>query len=247
MSNLRLGRGKSNYNSNSSMQIAAKSSRYSLTTSESPANKQELQMLQNRVDPWGNLCAVPDRGTLMGNRGILHDNSNNIVRPWAHKSWVICLTKFNNIERPKPFSKGNYSELFFLDEATGLAAGHRPCWYCQRERNKLFKDAWIKANVPSERRGSVTMAEIDKVIHSERALPSRGKKTFAAALTDLPVGTMFDHDDRAYLVHHHLSFLPWSFAGYGAPVALDSKLSINVLTPASVVRAFQNGFEPETL
>lgn len=202
-------------------------------------------MLQNRVNPWGNLCLVTDRGTRMGNRGILHDESSHIVRPWAHKGWVICLTEFNGISRPKPFSKGNYSELFFLDEATGLAAGHRPCWYCQRKRNKLFKDAWIKGNVPDEKRDAITMEQIDRVLHSERVAPNRGKKTYAATLADLPFGAIFECDAQAFLVDHHRCYRPWSFAGYGAPNAIDPTMSVNVLTPASVVRACQSGFSPE--
>ena len=84
-------------------------------------------MLQNRVNPWGALCAVSDRGQLMGNQGILHNEHNNIVRAWKHKAWVTCLLQFKDIQRPKPFSQGNYSELFFLDEVTAFAAGHRPC------------------------------------------------------------------------------------------------------------------------
>lgn len=199
------------------------------------------QMLQNRVNPWGALCAVPDRGTLMGNRGILHDENNRIVKPWAHKRWVTCLPSFKDIKRPKPFSPGNYSELFFLDEATAFAAGHRPCAYCQRERNKLFKQAWINANCPEGNRSSITMAEIDSILHGERALRGEAKKTYEAQLADLPLGAMFEHDGRAFLVAQG-EYLPWSFSGYGTAVDIDKSRSVRVLTPHSVVRAFQHGF-----
>lgn len=86
----------------------------------------------------------------MGNRGILHDDGNRIVRPWAHKAWVTCLLEFNGVKRPKPFSPGNYSELFFMDEATAFAAGHRPCAHCQRARHREFKDSWVRANGADE-------------------------------------------------------------------------------------------------
>lgn len=103
--------------------------------------------LQNRVDPSGRLCAVQSRGMLMGNRGILHNDRNEIIKPRAHKAWVTCLLEYKGIKRPKPFSKGSYSELFFLDEATAFAAGHLPCAYCQRARHLAFKASWVRANV----------------------------------------------------------------------------------------------------
>lgn len=118
--------------------------------------------LQNRVDPWGALCATASRGTLMGNRGILHDDRNRIVRPWAHRAWVTCLLEFNGIKRSRPFSPGNYSELFFIDEATAFSAGHRPCAHCQRLRHREFKDAWVRANVAEEFRAATLMPDVDK-------------------------------------------------------------------------------------
>ncbi len=95
--------------------------------------------LQNRVDPWGYLRATSARGSLMGNRGILHNQEKRIVRPWAHKAWIACLLSYGSVRRAV-FAPGNYSELFFLDEATALSAGHRPCGQCQRERYRLFKE-----------------------------------------------------------------------------------------------------------
>jgi hypothetical protein len=180
----------------------------------------------------------------MGNRGILHDADNHIIRPWAHKGWVSCLTSFNGIKRPRPFSAGNYSELFFLDEATAFSAGHRPCSYCQRTRSHAFRDAWLQANVAdSAARESMRMPDIDKALHIERAIRGGGKVTFDALLSQLPVGAIFEHDGLAFLLSSR-GALPWSFDGYGAPQAINSELQVRVLTPLSIVKTFCTGFLP---
>lgn len=179
----------------------------------------------------------------MGNRGILHDDGNRIVRPWAHKAWATCLLEFNSIKRAKPFSPGNYSELFFLDEATAFAAGHRPCSYCQRARHREFKDAWVRANVVDELRATTLMPDVDKVLHAERSFPGGRKVTFDAPLDELPHGAMFEYEGAAYLVAAS-GFLPWSFDGYGAIKSIGGTPVVKVLTPQSVVRAFDNGFAP---
>jgi hypothetical protein len=199
--------------------------------------------LQNRVDPWGKLRAVPTRGALMGNRGVLHDEENAIVKPWARKAWVTCLLQFKGIKRPKPFSQGNYSELFFVDEATAFAAGHRPCAYCQRARHLEFKGAWVRANVSEDLRASTKMPDIDKVIHAERAISGGGKSTYDARLVELPHGAIFEHEDVAYLVSAR-GYLPWSFSGYGVAQNIDETGLVKVLTPRSIVRAFVAGFTP---
>lgn len=200
--------------------------------------------LQNRVDPWGSLKSVPTKSaTLMGNRGILHNENNKVVRPWAHKAWVTCLLSFKELKRPRPFSKGNYSELFFLDEATAFAAGHRPCAYCQRERHLRFKEAWLRANFEEGARLSVRMRDIDKVLHDERTIRGGSKRTFDALLSDLPLGSMFEYEGNALLVAAR-GYLPWSFEGYGAPQHIDDKALVRVLTPQSVLRAFCVGFVP---
>jgi len=200
-------------------------------------------MLQNRVDPWGQLRAVAERGTLMGNRGILHDDEGRIVRPWAHKAWVVCLLSFKGMRRPRPFSPGNYSELFFLDEATALAAGHRPCTYCQRERSNAFKAAWVDANVALQQRAHFRLSALDSRLHQERVVRGGGKVTYRTAVASLPIGTMFALDGAAFLVHR-AGHRPWSFGGYGAAVHLPPHTPVDVLTPKSVVAALACGFEP---
>lgn len=200
-------------------------------------------MLQNRVNPWGELCRVDARGTLMGNRGVLHDARKEIVRQSARSAWVTCELAFQDWRRPKPFSTlNNYSELFFLDEATAFAAGHRPCTTCRRERSSAFKSAWIAANAPGM--SSVSLADIDKVLKQERANAAGRKVTYEARVGDLPAGTMVALESVAHVVTLR-GLLPWSFSGYGAPVAPDPDKLVAVLTPKSVVAAFRYCFEPE--
>ena len=199
--------------------------------------------LQNRVDPWGALVAVADRGTLMGNRGILHDAEQRIVRPWAHKAWVTCQLSFGEMKRPPPFSTtNNYSELFFLDEVTAFAAGHRPCTYCQRERSRLFKEAWLKANFVDGLSEKFPLSALDNQLHKERALRGGKKVTYETSISALPRGTMFEYAGTAYVVTTN-GYLPWSFGGYGEAVSLSGATIVNVLTPRSIVNTFAAGFE----
>lgn len=203
-------------------------------------------MLQNRVNPWGALCTVPDRGDLMGNRGILHNERKEIVANWRHKHWVTCLLAFKEIQRPKPFSTlDNYSELFFLDEATAFAAGHRPCNYCQRERLTEFKNAWVRANRPGSQPRDTRMDEIDQVLHSERVLRGGIKNTYTAKLEQLPFGTIVEHDKQALLIDKS-GLYHWSFSGYTLADSLSPSTEVNVLTPFSIVKSFECGFNPKT-
>src|SRR5215831_7590036 len=120
--------------------------------------------LQNRVTPFGEIVAVPERGLLMGNRGIIHDPATRrLNRRWASKAWIICLCEFRGVRR-KVMATRSWTELFFLDEATALAAGHRPCFYCRRREANRFRAAWAAghgAPLP-------TAAQMDAVLHSER-------------------------------------------------------------------------------
>ncbi|WNL43447.1 hypothetical protein RN347_05965 [Halomonas sp. PAMB 3264] len=199
--------------------------------------------LQNRIDPYGHLCSVSARGELMGNRGILHDEHKVIKRPWAHKQWVTCVTHAPGFERPV-FEPGRYSQLFFLDEATAFAAGHRPCGSCRHARFREFKHGWLKANpLPEIERPN--LATIDKILHQERAKRGGHKITHEAALETLPFGTLIDLDGTPHLVADH-GLLAWRFEGYTAPTASPSRdTRVVVLTPASIVRLFCQGFRPE--
>lgn len=207
---------------------------------------------QNRVDPWGVLRAVPHRGTRMGNRGILH-LGQHVVRPWAHKAWVHCVLDAT-FQKRRPFSPNTYSELFFLDEATALAAGHRPCRSCQRQRHVQFNTIWTQANLGGTAdgagRGIAPVATIDATLHAERIGPGKAKRTSEATVASLPAGAMFAHAGRAWLRWSQDGAgqgdcLPWSFSGYGPaePLALDT--AVQLLTPPSIVHTLRAGYVPQ--
>ncbi len=198
---------------------------------------------QNRVDPWGNLAATSARGTLMGNRGNLHDKGKQILRKFQTKRWIACKLSFKDRHRTV-MTPGPYTELFFLDEATAFAAGHRPCAECQRGRYDEFKESWLRANPGFERprMGTVRIEAIDEVIHRERY--EKGKKvTYRAALKDLPEGAFFSLDGEAYLVSAG-GVYRWSFLGYTRADARNFPDEVDVLTPRSIVKTFERGFRP---
>ena len=116
---------------------------------------------QNRVTPFGSIIATPERGTTMGNRGILHDEEGSLRRLWQVKRWLICLLAFRERHRTV-MTPHRYTELFFLDEATGLAAGHRPCSECQRRRYNEFRAAWAVGNMCDQSTRPLTAGDIDK-------------------------------------------------------------------------------------
>jgi hypothetical protein len=202
---------------------------------------------QNRVDPWGRLHAVTNLGMMMGNRGILHDERGAIVRQWASQHWVTCLLDFRERRSPGAFRPGHYSKLFFLDEATAFAAGHRPCGECQRARYLAFRAAWIAANVPAGEGEKFSVQALDRQLHSERTA-SRAQGTnvsfLQARVVDLPPGALVEWADHAWLVTPPGQLRRWSFDGYAAPRDAPQE-SVRVLTPASVVRAFRHGFAPQ--
>lgn len=205
---------------------------------------QRLHPLQNKVDPWGELQALRMVGTLMGNRGILHDEQNRIVRRWANKSWVCCSLN-ETFQKRDPFSSGTYSELFFLDEATAYAAGHRPCRTCRRAEHDAFNKAWTSANeaeVSSAGRGWLPISQIDSHLHSERIGPDRRKRIHEARLGDLPVGAMFALDDAAFLVGPS-GFRRWTFNGYAAAPEVGADTLVGLLTPPSIVAAVRHGLK----
>src|SRR5262249_30593666 len=142
-----------------------------------PRQEQPLMPLQNRVTPLGELIATCERGTFMGNRGVLHDAGGRIKRAWQLKRWIVCVLQFRGRKRTVR-SPGRYTELFFLDEATALAAGHRPCAECRRERFNAFRKAWRSAFTAAD--------EIDQQLHGERIGPDRSKRLFQASLDELP-------------------------------------------------------------
>jgi hypothetical protein len=200
--------------------------------------------LQNRVDPYGRLHAVEARGALMGNRGILHDDEKRIVAPWRLKRWITCTLSFTGRKR-QVFAPRRYSELFFLDEATSFAAGHRPCAECRRERYNEFRAVWIEVNADHAAGPRVGADDMDNVLHAQRAIRGGGKKTWLAHPAELPPGTFIEYRDRPHLIWIGRLWR-WTFAGYEDPVPMSvAAADVTVLTPQSIVRVFASGFTPQ--
>jgi hypothetical protein len=180
---------------------------------------------------------------MMGNRGILHDAEKRIVRQWVSKSWVACDPGYKKIDRKPLFQVGRYSELFFLDEATAYAAGHRPCAYCQRERFNSFKTLWAASHRAAESSSTLPVKEIDAQLHRERAARGGKKVVFTAPLANLPDGTMIEVNQLAILLHRGRQFT-WSFEGYKPAIPVHVGSQVNVLTPESIVQLFGQGLKP---
>jgi hypothetical protein len=199
-----------------------------------PVMSEAPRPLQNRVDPFGELRATPERGGLMGNRGgRLHRDDRTLgASRWKTKHWLICVCEFKG--RRRDVWGKYYTELFFFDELTALAAGHRPCFECRRQAAKVFIGVFPGA--PS------CVEAMDEALHRER-LDNRRKRTWRARPGELPDGAMIARDRRAYAVRFG-ALLPWSFAGYGAPAPLDPDAVVDVLTPPSTVAALKRGYRP---
>jgi hypothetical protein len=182
----------------------------------------------------------------MGNRGLLHDEAGRIKRTWQLKRWLVCVLQFRSRKR-QIMTPGRYTELFFLDEATALAAGHRPCAECRHARFLDFCNAWKTANSPDSMSGRPTATMIDNRLHVERLAADRSKRTFVAALDELPDGvfvTVPAWGELAYLVWAG-QLLAWSPGGYGERQPRPKGIEVNVLTPPSIVKAIRAGYEPE--
>jgi len=196
---------------------------------------------QNRVTPFSTLVATPARGTLMGNRGCLHDDHQEIRCAFRGQRWIICLLEFKGRKRPI-MTPGRWTELFFLDEATALAAGHRPCAECQRDRFNHFREIWAKANPETANAARPAATAIDAVLHQERMAASIQSRRFCNSVGNLPDGSFVTDDgENAYLVLRK-QLLRWSPAGYERPAKRAISFPVRVLTPASVVRALARGY-----
>jgi hypothetical protein len=177
----------------------------------------------------------------MGNRGVLHDESRRVVAAWRLRRWIACTLTFKE-RRRQVFAPRRYSELFFLDEATALAAGHRPCAECRRKRYEEFREAWAAGRGVGA--GRPRADDIDRVLHAERVRGGGDKKMHDAALGSLPDGTLVEWDGRPHLLRRG-RLLPWSFAGYGTGSPAPASARVRVLTPESIVAAIRSGFAPE--
>lgn len=196
--------------------------------------------LQNRVTPTGEILAEPYRGMLMGNRGCIHGPDRRLgVSRWRSRMWISCVLRWGDIRRDV-MPPGRWTALFFLDEATALAAGHRPCGYCRRADHLAFGEAWRQAQHLPQR---LRAAEMDVELHRERVDRSRRKLTWPAAVGDLPDGAMIQDGALIALVDRH-RLLPWSFTGYGPAVPAAGSSTVRVLTPPKIVGALSAGYRP---
>jgi len=197
--------------------------------------------LQNRVTPAGEIVPDPARGLLMGNRGCLHraDRVLGAAR-WRSKLWICCVLEWRGVRRD-PMPPGGWTALFFLDEATALAAGHRPCGYCRPGAYLSYALAWRRGcgltRPPLAR-------QMDARLHAERVdARSRRQLTRRARAGELPDAVMIRHDGVCGLLSGG-RFLPWSFAGYQAPVELRPAATVELLTPPATVTAIAAGYRP---
>lgn len=197
--------------------------------------------LQNRVAPTGTIVSNTSRGTLMGNRGVLHNSQKEVYKTFKSKAWITCLLEFKGRKR-ELMTPGCYTELFFFDEVTAFAAGHRPCAECRRARYNEFRDVWLKAHQAHDV-SKISASDIDQILHSER-MDNNQKKTWTAELSALPHGTVFKVDTNILAVYQDC-ILKWSFEGYTAVIRENIPDFVDVLTPQSVVSVFSMGFKPE--
>jgi hypothetical protein len=195
--------------------------------------------LQNRVTPTGDIIATPLRGLFTGNRGIIHDPATKTLlkKRWSSPAWITCVCEFRGWRR-KVMGGRSWTELFFLDEATAFAAGHRPCFFCRRDDANGFRAAWEKGNGVS----GVRAREIDVVLHRERL--ERGKKrlhSLPRPVEQLPDGAMVQVGEESFLIAQGRA-LRWSMAGFQkAETALGDAM---LLTPPSTLRALNAGYRP---
>jgi hypothetical protein len=192
--------------------------------------------LQNRVSPFGELFAAPARGTMMGNRGgRLHDAQRKLGgRRWTSKQWICCKLEFN--ARHRAVWGESYSELFFLDEVTALAAGHRPCFECRR------MDAEAFATLFSGTDKRATAAAMDKVLHAER-LAGKDKRLHRLDIGTLPDAAMIVLDGHAFAVRGD-TLLPWTPLGNGQARLRPREIEVDVITPPSILAVLARGYAP---
>lgn len=187
---------------------------------------------RNRVLPDGRIIAHPSRGTFTGNRGILVARDGRMTnRQWAARAWITCLLEFRGRRRPVA-QPGTWTELFFLDEAVALAAGHRPCAYCRRADYTAYRDRFP---------GTPKAVEMDAQLHAER-LAGREKRLHEVQVDTLPDGAFILHDGAPHLVRGaHLH--PFRPDGYGSAIPRPRGVA-PALTPPSSLRVLTSGYRP---
>ena len=198
--------------------------------------------LQNRVTPLGEIVAEQARGTFMGNRGVLHDVDKKLGRArWRHTHWVTCLLSFHG-RRRAVMTPDRYTELFFLDEAVALAAGHRPCGECRRERYRAYMNLW------ETHCGDLAPArpkDVDRALHAARIdRATKRQVRFEADVATLPDGAYIMFNETPTLVRGDMLF-PYAPAGYAAPQPRTDRTVVTVLTPEPSLRILRAGYAPQ--
>ena len=193
--------------------------------------------LQNRVTPFGDLIVTPARGTLMGNRGgKFHTDERNLTdRRWASRQWICCVLDFKG--RQRDVWGRYYTELFFLDEVTALAAGHRPCFECRRHDAERFAALFSGKRRARPRRRDGQRAA--------RRAPGRqsDKRLHRRPIDGLPDGAIIARDGAPYAVRGN-RLLPWTPAGYTPPIARPRAIDVDVLTPPAMLAVLAAGYAP---
>jgi hypothetical protein len=203
---------------------------------------------QNRVTPHGELVAVPDRGMFWGNRGVLVDRQRRLARYSRGRAWIICVLEYKG-RRRQQWLPGRLTELFFLDEATGLAAGHRPCGECRYRDYQRFKQAWADAvdgadvTAPVAADAALRVQLIDARLHADRLAGPGVRRTYQAPLAGLPDGTMIEHDGTPWLVYGG-RLLAWTPGGYVDRHAEAPAGPVTVITPRATVATLAAGYRP---
>jgi hypothetical protein len=190
---------------------------------------------QNRVSPFGEIVAIPQRGLFMGNRGSIH-RGHSIVRAWQVRRWITCRLEYRDWVAPK-WVPGRWTPLFFYDEAVALAAGHRPCALCRRADYNAWLDAWEEAF--GVRPGA---DEMDRQLHAER-VDGRRQRRHATPWSAVPVGSFVVADEVPALVLPD-RLVPWTHEGYGGPINRPGSGDAVVLTPPSTIRVVSEGYRP---
>jgi hypothetical protein len=195
--------------------------------------------LQNRVDPFGELNAVAARGTLFGNRGgRFHTDARTLTRRrWATRQWICCVLDFKG--RQRDVWGRYYTELFFLDEPTALAAAHRPCFECRRKDAEAFAEAW---RATQKLRVRPYADEMDEVLHRER-LDGRAKRLHRCAIDTLPDGAFIAIDRVSYAVKDN-ALLRWTPEGYAGRKPRPRGVTVDVLTPPAILAVLSAGYQP---
>jgi hypothetical protein len=184
--------------------------------------------LQNRVTPFSTIIADPARGLFTGNRGILHNDQQQLVTTrWRTKAWIVCLLHYKNMRRPL-MEPRRWTQLFFLDEVTAFAAGHRPCAYCRRQAYNQF----LKLS------GCRSAKQLDQTLHAQRLTPQP-----LMPFSDLPNHAMYALNEQAFLKHNGNAYL-WTPSGY-QPTNLPAT-DIQPLTPPLTQQVLSSGYQPIT-